>query len=211
MIIECPECSTRRCSAESPRDGREYRCGTCGTLFIFRRTVEVPPVEGRGNRIISALKRIMPSVVLYAVVSTLLVSAVGGSVAAVRPEHALAMPFKGVAITLTEASSGAMSLIGNIREIVSAYERNIVSEALQSMRTIESLGEIPQVSMPTNDMAFFPSPEYSLFPDYLDKRFSQFRYSVDGRGIVSVDTTGATTDAMLKKIEVLAGRLARVD
>lgn len=147
-------------------------------------------------------------VILIVIISLLLIIGGGSSFAVAQPEHTLATPFRGVAITVAETSSAAISLIEDIRGVVATYERNIVSTALQSMRIIEGLRDVPPVTMPTNDMARFPSPEHPLFPDYLDKRNSQFKYTVDSTGTVSVNTSGATTDALLKKIEQLLKRLA---
>jgi len=145
--------------------------------------------------------------ILIAVISFLSIFLGGTSLAFAQPEHALAAPFKGVAITVTMTSSEAISLIEGIRRLVATYERNIVSTALQSMRVIEGVGEVPPVTVSTNDMARFPSPEHCLFPDYLDKRFSQFKYTVDSNGIVNVDPSGATTDVLLKKIKQWLDRL----
>jgi hypothetical protein len=145
--------------------------------------------------------------ILTALIALLVITLGGGSVAFAKPEHTLAAPFKGVAITMTEASHAAIGLIEKIRGVVATYERNIVSTSLQSMRVTEGLREVPVVTVSTNDMAYFPSPEHSLFPDYLDKRFSQFKYTVDSNGIVSVDTSGATTDAFLEMIEQRLKRL----
>ncbi len=146
--------------------------------------------------------------VVIALLSTLLILSGGTALAFANPEHPIAAPFKGIAITATQASSGAISLIEYIRGVIATYERNIVSTALQSMRVTEGLGVVPAVTVSTNDMARFPSPDHCLFPDYLDKRFSQFKYTVDSSGIMSVDTSGATTDALLEKIKQLFDRLA---
>ena len=146
-------------------------------------------------------------IVLVAIVSIILVVVGGTSLALAKPEHALATPFRGVAATAAKASTGAVTLIEDIRGVVARYERNIVSTELQSMRVVEGLKVVPAVTVPTNDMACFPSLEYALFPDYLDKRSSQFRYTVDSKGIVSVDTSTATTDALLERIEQLLEQL----
>jgi hypothetical protein len=138
----------------------------------------------------------------------LLVFAGGSAFAMAQPEHKLAIPFRGVASTVLMTSAEAIHLIEDIRHIVAAYERNIVSTALQSMRVIEELDELSPVTSSTNDMAYFPSPQHPLFPDYLDKRFSQFKYTVDSTGIISVDTSGATTDTFLEKMERLIHQLA---
>jgi len=154
------------------------------------------------------LSKIGQRAVLTAIVVLLLLIAGGSSFAVAQPEHTLAAPFKDVAITVAQASSAAISLIEDIRGVVAIYECNIVSKALQSMRVIENLGEVRPLVVPTNDMACFPSAQHSLFPDYLDKRYSQFKYMVDSRGVASVDTSGATTDAFLKKIERFLDRVA---
>lgn len=116
---------------------------------------------------------------------------------------------RGIAITLTKASAGAIGLIEDVRGIAATSERKIVSTALQSMRVEEGLRRVPLVMVSTNDMARFPSREYCLFLDYLDRRFSQFKYTVDSKGIVSVDTSWATTDAFLDNIKRLLDRLEK--
>lgn len=162
----------------------------------------------RKNWRILRWSKVIQRAILIAVISLLLILAGGTSFAFAQPEHTLATPFKGVAITVTELSAGAISLIEDARRVIATYEHNIVSTALQSLRVIEGLREVPPVTVPTNDMANFPSPEYPLFPDYLNKRFSQFKYTADSNGIISVDTSGATTDALLEKIKHLLNRLA---
>ena len=109
---------------------------------------------------------------------------------------------------MAEASHAAVSLIEDIRGLVATYERNIIATAVQSMRVVEGLRVVPAVTVATNDMASFPSPEYCLFPDYLDRRFSQFQYTVDSNGTVTVDASTATTDNFLEKIEQILKELA---
>ena len=152
--------------------------------------------------------KVAPPAVLAVAVLLLLVFFSGTALAFAQPEHTLARPFKGMAITLTETGYGAVGLIENVRHIVSGYERNIVSTALQAMKVTEDLDAVPEVSVPTNDMAFFPSAECYLYPGYLDSRYSQFKYFIDNNGIVQVDVSGATTDAFLKRIKQLLYRLA---
>ena len=148
--------------------------------------------------------------VVLGVVITLLAIFLGGtSLAFAKPGHALATPFRGVAITVVKTSSGAISLIEYIRGVVATHERSTVATALQTMRIEEGLEQVPPVAVSTNDMSGFPSREYSLFPDYLETRFSQFRYTVDSKGIVSVDTSWATTDAFLGKLKRLLERLEK--
>ena len=145
--------------------------------------------------------------VVVALLSMLLILLGGTSLAFANPGHPIAAPFKGIAITATQASSGAIGLIEEVRQVVAMYERSIVSTALQSMRVTEELDRVPTVTVSTNDMARFPSQEHCLFPDYLDKRFSQFKYTVDSKGIVTVDPSGTTTDGLLNKIRKLLERL----
>lgn len=131
----------------------------------------------------------------------------GTTLAFVNPEHALASPFREVAITLTKTASGAIGLIEDIRGVAASSERKVVSTALQSMRVDKGLKWVPEVTVSTNDMASFPSQGYSLFPDYLENRLSQYKYTVDSKGVVSIDTAGATTDAFIGNIKQILERL----
>jgi len=157
---------------------------TIETVFDSQPALEEESGEvGKKVRIWSKVTR---QAVLAVTGLLLLVIFSGTALAFARPERAMASPFKGMAITLTETGYGAVGLIENVRYVVSGYERNIVSTALQSMKVTEDLDVIPEVGTPTNDMACFPSAECRLFPDYLDSRYSQFN---------------ATTDVFLKKIK----------
>lgn len=155
--------------------------------------------------------KITGQVVLAVAIALLLILSGGTSLAFAKPEHVLATPFKGIAITLTKASAGAIDLIEDVRGIVALYERSIVSTALQSMRVDAGLKQITPLVVSTNDMACFPSQEHPLFPDYLETRFSQFSYTVDSNGTVYVDTSWATTDTFLEKIKQLLDRLEERD
>ena len=145
--------------------------------------------------------------VLIPVISLLSILIGGTCFAFTQPQHVLAAPFKSAVIAMTEASAAAVSLIEEVRGVVALYERNIVSATVQSMRVTEGLKVVPAVTVPTNDMARFPSPDHSLYPDYLDKRFSQFRYTVDSEGMVRVDKSTATTDAFLERIKQTLSQL----
>ncbi|MEW6034597.1 MAG: DnaJ domain-containing protein [Chloroflexota bacterium] len=146
-------------------------------------------------------------IAIISLVALLAIFIAGTSYAFVQPQQALAAPFKGVAVKLTEASAAAVRLIEEVRGVAATYERSVVSTALQSMRVNEGLKVVPAVTVPTNDMACFPSPEHCLYPDYLDTRYSQFKYTVDSDGIVQVDKSTATTDSFLKRIEETLSRL----
>jgi Ca2+/Na+ antiporter len=142
--------------------------------------------------------------VCVAVVTVLLVIGITGtSFAFARPDSALAAPFKGAAMTIARVTSGAISLIDDVRSIGASSERQVVSTSLQLMRISEDVRILVPVTEPTNDMAYFPSREHSLFPTYLDRRYSQFSYTVDEYGIITVHTESSTVDPVLDKIESL--------
>jgi len=170
---------------------------------------EVSKAERRISLRIPRLSKVTRRVVLGVAIVLFLVLVGGTSLAFTKPEHALAAPFRGIAIILAKASAGAASLIEDVRGITATQERKIISTMLQSMRVEEGLKQVPLVTVSTNDMACFPSREYCLFPDYLDRRFSQFKYTVDSKGILRVDTSWATTDAFLDKIKRLLDRLEK--
>ncbi len=140
-------------------------------------------------------------------ISLLLILIAGISLAFAQPSQALAAPFKSAAIHVAKAPLAAVVLIEEVRGIAAMYERSIISTAVQSMRIEDKLRVVPAVTAPTNDMSIFPSSEHSLFPGYLDKRYCQFRYTVDGNGIVQVDKSTATTDAFLRKINEALSQL----
>ena len=145
--------------------------------------------------------KITQRAVLAIVVLLLLILVGGTTFVFAQPENTFGSTFKSMAATLTETCFEAVDLILDIRYVVAGYERNVVSKALQSMKVAENLDQILEVGIPTNDMAYFPSEEHCLFPDYLDRRFSQFKYIIDSNGIVQVDASGATTDALFNGIE----------
>ena len=203
MFVECPECSARKFTFEPPPSGKKYRCGECGTKFIFLPAVAASERETRRKWTVLRWDKAAQRAISIAVISLLLIFAGGSSLAIAQPKHTAATSFKDAAITVLETSSESIGLIENIRLVVATYERNIVSTALQSMRAIEGLNKVPPVTVPINDMTSFPSAEYPLFPEYVEKRFSQFKYAVDSNGIVSIDPFDATTDALLEKIEQL--------
>jgi hypothetical protein len=133
----------------------------------------------------------------------LVIGITGTSLAFAKPDSAFAAPFRGTAVTVARVASGAIGLIEDVRSIGASSERQVVSTSLQLMRISEDVRLLNPVVEPTNDMAHFPSREHSLFPTYLDRRYSQFRYTVDEYGIVTVHTESATTDPILEKIESL--------
>lgn len=137
----------------------------------------------------------------------LVVLAGGTAFAMVHPEHTMAAPFRGTATTVAQASIGIADLFESIHSVAAATERKIVSTALQSMRIQSDLVIVPEVTIPSNDMAVFPSPEHALFPEYLEGRYCEYRYTVDKFGIVTVDTTWAATDTYASRMEELIEKL----
>jgi len=166
--------------------------------------------EGRKWRLLR-WNKVIQRLALTAILTIILVTAAGSSLALAKPESTLAAPFRGVIITLAELSGGAVSLIGEIHGVAAGFERQVVSTALQLMRVNEGLRMVPVVTAPTNDMAYFPSKEHCLFPNYLDRRYSQFKYTVDSNGIVSVDSSQTTTNTFLRKIELLLKQLSAAE
>jgi len=145
--------------------------------------------------------------VLIAIISLLLTVTGGSSLTFAEEEPDLEVPFLGVTIGVVEAPTVSLSLIKEIRQVSATYEHHIVATALQAMRVTEGVKAVPEVMVATDDMGSFPSPEQSLYPDYLAKRFSQFRYTVDSNGIVSVDAFFADTEAQLVMVEQWLDRL----
>ncbi len=172
-------------------------------------TREVESQERRSKWRIIQLSMAQKKVLRVAAIVLLSIFVGGTSFAFANPEHVLAAPFRGVAVMVSEAVVDAVELIEVVRGVGATSERRIVSTALQSMRVQESIKIVPIVTVPTNDMAWFPSQECCLFPDYLEKRFSQFRYTVSSEGNVTVDTSWATTDGYIEHIKQLIERLER--
>lgn len=143
----------------------------------------------------------------FSFASLIFILIAGTSFAFAHPSQALAAPFRGTAIKVAEVSAEAINMIGEMRGIVAMYERSIISTALQSMRVIDGLRIVPEVTVPTNDMLKFPSSAHPLYPDYLETRYSEFLYTVDSNGSVQVDDSTATTDGFLIKINEVLSQL----
>ena len=118
-----------------------------------------------------------------------------------QTENGMEFSFASLKMSVAERPAVSSGLIGEAQEVSALYEHYIISTALQSMRVIERVKDVPDVSMATNDMAKFPSAEHSLYPHYLTKRYSQFKYTVDSDGIVDIDTTSPTIVCNLEQIE----------
>lgn len=118
-----------------------------------------------------------------------------------QTESGMEFSFASLKMSVAETPAVSSGLIEEVQEVSALYEHYIISTALQSMRVIERVKDVPDVSMATNDMAKFPSAEHSLYPHYLTRRYSQFKYTVDSDGIVDIDTTSPTIVCNLEQIE----------
>ncbi|MDP2920662.1 MAG: hypothetical protein Q8O43_10665 [Dehalococcoidia bacterium] len=145
--------------------------------------------------------------IITGIIAVFSIGTAGICFAIAQPSNVMASPFKGAAVLTLEASSSAIGLIEDIRGVAAGYEHSIIQTSVQSMRIIDGVKDIPSVTTPTNDMAYFPSREHPLFPEFLDRRYSQFKYTLDNYGNVMVDTSTATTDNLLKRIKQLISQL----
>ena len=103
-------------------------------------------------------------------------------------------------VSIAESQILPLEMIETAMDVSALYEHNVVSSALQAMRILEGVKTVPSVTLATNDMSNFPSPEHSLYPHYLTKRYSQFKYTVNGEGIVGIDTSSPATVFNLEEI-----------
>jgi len=118
-----------------------------------------------------------------------------------QAENGMEFSFLNSKMSTAESPALSSSLIEAVQDISALYEHNVISSALQAMRVIEGVKAVPAVTLATNDMANFPSAEHSLYPHYLTKRYSQFKYTVDRDGIVGIDTASPTIVCDLEQIE----------
>ena len=118
-----------------------------------------------------------------------------------QPDDGMEFSFMNSKMSIAESPALSSSLIETVQDISALYEHNVISSALQAMRVIEGVKAVPAVTLATNDMANFPSAEHSLYPHYLAKRYSQFKYTVDGDGIVGIDAASPTMVYHLEQIE----------
>jgi hypothetical protein len=136
--------------------------------------------------------------ILVAVIAVVFVVAGRGSFTFAKPEQSVTeLPFLGVILIVEGDPKLASTLMAEVREVSASYEQSLISTALQAMRVIEGVKVVPAVAAATNDMGSFPSPEHSLYPDFLAKRFSQFEYTVDSNGIVTVAASATAAEAGL--------------
>ena len=143
----------------------------------------------------------VPRFVLIAIISLLFLIMGRSHFTFAQTENGMEFSFASLKMSVAERPAVSSGLIEEVQEVSALYEHYIISTALQSMRVIERVKDVPSVSMATNDMAKFPSAEHSLYPHYLTKRYSQFKYTVDSDGIVDIDTTSPTIVCNLEQIE----------
>lgn len=191
--------------ADIPEDTWAYRginystrqdiCRLCGSVVP-----EKPPEETerttRRFRPVLTWKRAMVTALTAVVVFV-----AGTTLAFASPENALAAPFRGIVEMLAQMTVVAVDIIDDVRGIAAGYERQTVSSALQAMRVVDGISQVTPVSVPTNDMSGYPSAATPLYPEYLDRRYSQFNYTVSVDGNVTVDTSVATTAAFVERVK----------
>lgn len=118
-----------------------------------------------------------------------------------QPEDGTGLTFTNLKVSIAESPALASELVEQAQDISALYEHHIITTALQSMRVLERVKDVPEVTMATNDMANFPSAEHSLYPNYLTKRYSQYQYTVDSNGIVDINTASPAVVCDLEFVE----------
>jgi hypothetical protein len=156
---------------------------------------------------IPAWGRAAGQVGLVGVLGILPVVVGGTSLAFAKPETTLAVPFRGMAASLAKVSAGTIQFVVDLRSIAASQERSVVATAFQAMRLDAGMVSVAPLPESTNDMAAFPSSQHPLYPEYIETRFSQFRYNVDAYGVVTVDASWATTNAILDSLNELVAKL----
>lgn len=143
----------------------------------------------------------VPRLVLIAIISFSCLILGGSYFTLAQPEDGTELRFTNLKVSAAESPDLASGLIEQVREISALYEHHVIMTALQSMRVLEGVKDVPEVTMATNDMANFPSAEHSLYPHYVTKRFSQYQYTVDSDGIVDINTASPTVVCDLEFVE----------
>ncbi|MFC1919075.1 hypothetical protein ACFLWW_03800 [Chloroflexota bacterium] len=189
MIVECRECGEKKYLVEPLQYGKLYRCSVCRTALVLTQA-EAVSMGGERRGLFSVVKQ----AIVMAVFSVFMITTVGTSVTFAKANPVPADPFQEAAMPASWASAEIDKLLERVKGTIGTYEHSVVSESVQSMRVIEGLRDVPPVTVPTSDMKTFPTPQHSLFPGYLAKRYSQFRYTVSRDGIVSVEAPDARND-----------------
>lgn len=143
----------------------------------------------------------VPRVVFIVIISLFFLTLGKSHFTFAQTDDGMEFSFMNSKMSIAESPALSSSLIEAVQDVSALYEHNVISSALQAMRVIEGVKAVPAITLATNDMANFPSAEHSLYPHYLAKRYSQFKYTVDGDGIVGVDTASPTMVCHLEQIE----------
>ena len=97
-----------------------------------------------------------------------LLAALGGvtgtAVAVTQPDSPIAGPFKTPAIAVLELSETLMGAISDTAAVAAKTELRNVTTVVHAMRIVKGWDKVPVVTVPTNDMTKFPSPQSPLYP-----------------------------------------------
>ena len=189
MNIECIQCGERRYIAEPVPYGNVYICKNCKTSQILAEK-EKTPAAREGKKLFTAARQ----TAAILLVTILLVCTAGTTVAAAKTESKPQTPLEGIIAVLTGAPTSSGALLEDVQAVVAQYECSVVTESLQWMRIMERMPDVPPVTEPTNDMTVFPTPQNPLFPDFLTWKYSQFSYTVDENGTVSIEMDNLSDD-----------------
>ena len=143
----------------------------------------------------------VPRLVLIAIISFAFLIMGGSYFTFAQPDDSMELSFMNLKMSINESPASVLGLIEEAQEVSALYEHHVITTALQSMRVLERVKDVPAINIATNDMASFPSAEHSLYPYYVTKRFSQYEYTVDSDGIVYINTASPTTVCDLEFVE----------
>ncbi|MFC1900911.1 hypothetical protein ACFLYN_04890 [Chloroflexota bacterium] len=181
MIVECSQCGDRKYLPEPIPYGKKFMCKSCRTILVLADESEALETPKRNSMTIAIHQALIVLVSAFLVLSVM-----GSSTAAAKSASRPQTPLEGIIAVLSGDPMDPLTLLDNVQEVVAQYERSVVSESLQAMRVLERVREVTPVTVPTNNMAFFPSSQNPLFPEYLNWKYSQFEYTVDEYGIINI-------------------------
>ena len=184
MIVECEKCGERKYLSE-PLLYDKYFCKSCKSVLVLPE--KEAPETVKQNSFSLAIHQAL----IVLVAGFLVLSLTGSSRAEAKAEDRPDTPLEGIIAVLSGAPLNPVGLLDDVQEVAAQYERSVVSESLMAMRVLERVHDIPPVTEPTNNMAYFPSYQYPLFPEYLNWKYSQFKYTVDEHGIIYTGTAGS--------------------
>ncbi|MDP2917455.1 MAG: hypothetical protein Q8O16_05950, partial [Dehalococcoidia bacterium] len=131
----------------------------------------------------------MAQLIKLIVIIAMLAGGGGTAYAINNPQSAIAAPFKAPAVAVLNTTASALKMIKDTKTVAASLERKIVSTSVHAMLIAEGLSGVTPVTTPTNDMTSFPSKQHPLYPNYLDSQKTQFKYTVDSKGSVTIDAT----------------------